>query len=105
MRSKTPDGYYKATSGLLIPKPIAGQYLDKYVVPKMTNQEQNQPGYPQDFRGREFQREIETDITTIQTTDKGMTKEMTQEAHTIKETEIHLGETQIKTILEIEAAQ
>ena len=35
MRSKTPDGYYKATSGLLIPKPIAGQYLDKYVVPKI----------------------------------------------------------------------
>ena len=55
MRSKTPDGYYKATSGLLIPKPIAGQYLDKYVVPKITSQEQNQPGYSQDFRGREFQ--------------------------------------------------
>ena len=53
--------------------------------------------------------EIEIDITTIRTTDRGMIKEMTQgmikEAHTIKETEIHLGETQIKTILEIEAAQ
>ena len=46
---------------------------------------------------------------TIQTTDKEMIKEMTKEttkeAHTIKETEIHLGETQTKTIPEIEAAQ
>ena len=46
---------------------------------------------------------------TTQTIDKGMIKETIRETikevHTIKETEIHLGEIQIQTILETKATQ
>ena len=42
LRSKTPDGYVKTGRGTLIPKVVAGQYLDRYVTSPMYGEEQLQ---------------------------------------------------------------
>ena len=47
LRSKTPDGYVKSGTGFLVPKAIAGQYLDRYVLKPEGESSREQPSQRQ----------------------------------------------------------